>query len=96
MSTRRWIGLALLLSAVAFGGGLQAYYGTLFHIETTTTRERPEQHARQDDFTITEWEATTVAIFPNWPIAVPLAILACAGLGLLIIPRGTNWKRKPD
>jgi hypothetical protein len=75
----------MILLAVALGTGLQACCGTLFHIETSTltsTPRRPEKPVSEDDFTITEFEFTAyrISISPNWPVAVPLALLACAGL----------------
>jgi hypothetical protein len=42
-----------------------------------------------------EWKEYRVSMSPNWPVAVPLAILACAGLVLVVIPRGSASKRSP-
>jgi hypothetical protein len=96
MTTRRWIGLAMILLAVALGAGLQIRHGTLFHIETTETTTRgPEKPVSNGDVTIQIIEEKTYHIFPNWPIAVPLVLLACAGLALVVIPRGSASKRKP-
>ena len=93
MTTRRWTGLAMLLLAVVLGAGLQIRHGMLFHVETTTSG--PEKAVGDSDCTIQIIEEKTYDIIPNWPVAGPLAVLACAGLALVLIPQGSASKRKP-
>jgi hypothetical protein len=97
MTTRCWIGAAILLLVVALGTGLQGCYGKLFQTNIETGTRGPEKPVSDGDFTfqIIEEKTCHIHIVPNWPIAAPLALLACAGLALVVIPRRTTWKRKP-
>ena len=85
MTTRRWIGLAMLLSAVALGNGIQASCGKLFKTEAATIK--PVKTGWPPNFHI---GVHTADIRPNWPVVIPLALLACAGLALILIPRGKS------
>ena len=84
MTTQRWIGLAMLLLAVAFGVGLQICLGKLFHVETTSIRG-PQEPVSTGDMTIQVIEERTVQISPNWPVAVPLVLFAGVGLVLILV-----------
>jgi hypothetical protein len=88
MTTRRWIGVGLILLGIAVGAVLQACCGTPFRVTVTTTREEPEKTIGDADFMIKDFVATThvISISPKWPVALPLALLICTGLVLVVIP----------
>jgi hypothetical protein len=89
MTTRRWIGVGLILLGLAAGAALQVCRGEPFHVKVTTTRQGPEKPLGDADFTITDIVITTchISISPNWPVAIPLAVLIGAGIVLVAIPR---------
>jgi hypothetical protein len=94
MTKRQWTGAAVVALALVGALLLQVTTGSVFTVETRTWEAKePEQLPGGATFQVLG--GSTLELHFNWPVALPVALIAAVGMVALVWPSRRSRTEKP-
>lgn len=87
MTPRRWMGLAMLVLAIALGIALQLRDGTLYQVQFDISTPARVVSENEDTTVLQFHEIQSTITFRKWPYTALLVVMGGVGLALLV------WRR---